>query len=54
VVIVTFTDLGGTTQMRFHQAGYNTDQAHAEAARAGWVEFFDRRAEHLARHNAYT
>ena len=38
---------GGTT-MRFHQAGVNTDAEHAEQARAGWLEFFDRLAEHLA------
>jgi uncharacterized protein YndB with AHSA1/START domain len=48
VVTVTLTDLGGKTEMHFHQAGVNTDEAHAEAAKAGWIEFFDRLAEHLA------
>ncbi|OUC97838.1 SRPBCC family protein [Streptosporangium minutum] len=38
---------GGTT-MRFHQSGVNTDAEHAEQARAGWLEFFDRLDEHLA------
>ncbi|MEV7970138.1 SRPBCC domain-containing protein [Sphaerisporangium sp. NPDC088356] len=53
VVTVTFTgldDLGGKTEMVFHQAGYNTGEAHAAASRAGWLEFFDRLAEHLAGH----
>ncbi|MET8338500.1 hypothetical protein ABZV14_11130 [Streptosporangium canum] len=31
-----------------HQYGVNTDQEHAEQAKAGWSEFFDRMAEHLA------
>ncbi|MEU4695814.1 SRPBCC family protein [Nonomuraea dietziae] len=39
---------GGGTTMRFHQFGVNTDQEHAEQARAGWLEFFERLAEHLA------
>ncbi|MFC4590134.1 SRPBCC family protein [Sphaerisporangium corydalis] len=49
VVTLTLTDVGGKTEMRFHQAGYNTDEAHARGSRAGWLEFFDRLAEHLAR-----
>ncbi|MGW5260868.1 SRPBCC family protein [Microbispora sp. NPDC004025] len=48
VATVTLTDLGGRTQMRFTQEGYNTDEAHAEAAKAGWLQFFDRLAGHLA------
>lgn len=48
VVTVTFIDLDGKTQMSFRQAGVNTDEAHAEGAKAGWIEFFDRLAEHLA------
>ncbi|MBC6459751.1 SRPBCC domain-containing protein [Actinomadura sp. HBU206391] len=47
VVTVTFTDLGGRTEMRFHQAGYNTSEEHAKGAEAGWVQFFDRLADHL-------
>ena len=39
---------GTGTLMRFHQAGVNTDEAHAEQAKAGWIEFFDRLGEHLA------
>ncbi|GAA3140571.1 SRPBCC family protein [Nonomuraea roseoviolacea] len=50
VVTLTLADLDGKTEMRFHQAGVNTDEAHAEASKAGWVEFFDRLAEHLAAH----
>ncbi len=48
VATVTLTDLGGRTEMNFTQEGYNTDEAHAEAAKAGWLQFFDRLAEHLA------
>ncbi|MEV4294325.1 SRPBCC family protein [Microbispora rosea] len=48
VATVTLTDIGGRTEMRFTQEGYNTDEAHAEAAKAGWLQFFDRLAEHLA------
>ncbi|MEV7808029.1 SRPBCC domain-containing protein [Microbispora sp. NPDC088329] len=48
VATVTLTGLGDRTEMRFTQEGYNTDEAHAEAAKAGWLQFFDRLAEHLA------
>ncbi|GIH94165.1 SRPBCC domain-containing protein [Planobispora siamensis] len=48
VVTVTLEEHAGGTAMRFHQFGVNTDQEHAEQARAGWLEFFDRLAEHLA------
>lgn len=34
--------------MRFHQFGGDTDAEHAERAKAGRLEFFDRLAEHLA------
>ncbi|MFD1540561.1 SRPBCC family protein [Nonomuraea guangzhouensis] len=47
VVTLTLVDLGGKTEMRFHQFGVNTDQEHAEQSKAGWTEFFDRLAEHL-------
>ncbi|MEU6413100.1 SRPBCC domain-containing protein [Microbispora sp. NPDC046933] len=48
VATLTLTDIDGRTEMRFTQEGYNTDEAHAEAAKAGWLQFFDRLAEHLA------
>jgi uncharacterized protein YndB with AHSA1/START domain len=54
VVTVTLTDLGGATEMVFHQAGCNTDQTHADAAKAGWIEFFERLAKHPAHHRAQT
>ena len=49
VVTVEFTGTDGGTRMSFHQAGVNTDEEHAEGARTGWLEFFDRLAEHLAK-----
>ncbi|MEU0567384.1 SRPBCC domain-containing protein [Nonomuraea sp. NPDC005983] len=49
VVTLTLTDLDGKTEMRFHQFGVNTDAAHAEQAKAGWIEFFDQLGEHLTR-----
>ncbi|MEU4544810.1 SRPBCC family protein [Nonomuraea dietziae] len=53
VVTLTLDECeGGGTTMRFHQFGVNTDQEHAEQARAGWLEFFERLAEHLAVHAA--
>jgi uncharacterized protein YndB with AHSA1/START domain len=48
VATVTFAAVAAGTEMTFHQVGFNTDEAHAEAARTGWIEFFDRLAEHLA------
>ncbi|MGV9380967.1 SRPBCC family protein [Nonomuraea sp. NPDC003707] len=48
VVTIDFTEADGKTGMRFHQYGVNTDPAHAEQAKAGWIEFFDRLAEYLA------
>ncbi|MCK2221831.1 SRPBCC domain-containing protein [Actinomadura sp. ATCC 31491] len=47
VVTLELTEAGGRTEMRFHQYGVNTDAEHAEQARAGWIEFFDRLAEHV-------
>ncbi|GAA4593352.1 SRPBCC domain-containing protein [Planotetraspora phitsanulokensis] len=49
VVTIDFTpvDGGDRTEMRFHQYGVNTDEEHAEQARAGWIEFFDRLAEQV-------
>ncbi|GAA3672406.1 SRPBCC domain-containing protein [Nonomuraea antimicrobica] len=47
VVTIGLTEASGGTEMRFHQYGVNTDQEHAEQARAGWSEFFDRLAEYV-------
>ncbi|MFG1702786.1 SRPBCC domain-containing protein [Nonomuraea sp. M3C6] len=47
VVTVEFAAVDGKTRMRFHQYGVNTDQQHAEQAKAGWIEFFDRLAEQV-------
>ncbi|MET8004178.1 SRPBCC family protein [Nonomuraea glycinis] len=47
VATVELTEAGGLTTMRFHQWGVNTDQEHADQARQGWIEFFDRLDEHL-------
>ncbi|GGT03384.1 activator of HSP90 ATPase [Planobispora rosea] len=47
VVTLSLAEADGATEMRFHQFGVNTDQEHAEQARAGWLEFFDRLAEHV-------
>ncbi|WP_113700959.1 SRPBCC family protein [Nonomuraea lactucae] len=49
VVTVVLEEAGGCTRMVFHQDGVNTDEAHAEQARAGWIEFFDRLAVLVAR-----
>ncbi|MDF5751385.1 SRPBCC domain-containing protein [Spongiactinospora sp. TRM90649] len=48
VVTVTLEERPDGTAMRFHQFGINTTAEHAEQARAGWMEFFDRLTEHLA------
>ncbi|MGP4099261.1 SRPBCC family protein [Nonomuraea sp. KM90] len=48
VVTIRLTEVDGRTEMCFHQYGVNTDQEHAEQAKAGWLEFFDRLAEHVA------
>ncbi|WP_336212348.1 SRPBCC family protein [Nonomuraea sp. LPB2021202275-12-8] len=48
VVTVELAEHGGRTTMRFHQWGVNTDPEHAEHAKQGWLEIFDRLNEHLA------
>jgi uncharacterized protein YndB with AHSA1/START domain len=40
-VTVEFRDLGGKTEMKFHQFGGNMDAAGYEQAGAGWMTFFD-------------
>ncbi|MGI5283537.1 SRPBCC family protein [Nonomuraea polychroma] len=40
VVTIDFADVDGKTEMRFHQHGVNVELT-------GWMEFFDRLAEHL-------
>ncbi|MFK4037206.1 SRPBCC domain-containing protein [Nonomuraea wenchangensis] len=47
VVTVDLAATGDRTEMRFHQYGVNTAPEHAEQAKAGWVEFFERLAEHV-------
>ncbi|MFF4776712.1 SRPBCC domain-containing protein [Microtetraspora fusca] len=48
VVTLTLDEHADGTTMRFRQFGVNTDAEHAEQSKAGWLEFFDRLAEHLA------
>jgi len=45
-VTVTFTDLGGRTEVTTHFAGYATDALFA-GARAGWGEQLDKLAGHV-------
>lgn len=47
VVTLDFVQDGDRTEMTFHQAGYHTPPEHAQAARAGWEQFFDRLEDHL-------
>jgi uncharacterized protein YndB with AHSA1/START domain len=47
VVTVTFEDRGNRTEMRFHQAFFETT-ASRDGHRSGWSESFQRLAEHLA------
>jgi uncharacterized protein YndB with AHSA1/START domain len=47
VATVELAERDGRTTMTFHQAGVNTPPEHAEGARAGWLEFFDRLTEQL-------
>ncbi|MEV0622460.1 SRPBCC domain-containing protein [Nonomuraea sp. NPDC050404] len=47
VVTVGLADVDGKTELRFHQYGVNTDQEHAEGAKEGWNEFFDRLAAYV-------
>ena len=48
VVTVTLTDLGGTTEMVFHQGGGNLPEEEYVRAGQGWSTFFERLAEHVA------
>jgi uncharacterized protein YndB with AHSA1/START domain len=47
VVTLDFNQDEDWTRMTFHQAGYHTAPEHADAAQAGWEQFFDRLDEHL-------
>ena len=47
VVTVTFEDRGNRTEMRFHQAFFETT-ASRDGHQSGWSESFQRLAEHLA------
>ncbi|MEV5896601.1 SRPBCC family protein [Nonomuraea fuscirosea] len=47
VVTIRLAEVDGKTEMSFHQYGVNTDQEHAEQAKAGWLDFFDRLAAHV-------
>ncbi|MFI6791234.1 SRPBCC domain-containing protein [Nonomuraea sp. NPDC050383] len=48
VATLELTGKDGGTEMRFHQFGVNTDEEHAQQAKAGWIQFFDRLAEYVA------
>ncbi len=48
VVTVELTELGGQTQMVFHQGGGHLDEAGYAGAKAGWQVFFDELAVNLA------
>jgi len=47
VVTVVLTDVGGKTQMVFHQGGGHLNAEQYEGAKAGWQVFFDVLAESL-------
>jgi uncharacterized protein YndB with AHSA1/START domain len=47
VVTLNLADREGQTEMTFHQAGYHAPPENADAARAGWDQFFDRLDDHL-------
>ncbi|MFJ3694365.1 SRPBCC domain-containing protein [Streptomyces sp. NPDC090052] len=49
IVTVTFADLGGRTEMVFHQGGGNLSAEQYQNARGGWEIFFDSLAQVLAR-----
>jgi uncharacterized protein YndB with AHSA1/START domain len=51
VATVTFTELGGKTEVVFHQASSNTNEGHANAE-AGWDQALERLAEYLAKEAA--
>ena len=46
-VTVTFTDLGGKTEMTTHYSGWNTEEMHA-ASRTGWDSSIECLEEYLA------
>lgn len=46
-VTITFTDLGDTTEMTTHFAGYATDEV-AEQAQAGWAQQLGKLETHLS------
>lgn len=47
IVTVTFADLGGSTEMVFHQGGGNLGPEDYQRAEAGWDTFFDALAQVL-------
>ncbi|GAA3795943.1 SRPBCC domain-containing protein [Sphaerisporangium flaviroseum] len=47
LVVITFTDLGGKTEMVFSQTG--TPEDKVEEAEAGWGGFLDALVQHLAK-----
>jgi len=52
IVTVTFTERGEQTEMVFHQVVTWLDEPELAVAKAGWVEFFERLDEYLARAQA--
>jgi uncharacterized protein YndB with AHSA1/START domain len=48
IVTVVLQDLGGRTEMVFHQGGGHLTDEQYEQAKAGWGLFFERLAGHLA------
>ena len=48
VVTVVLTDLGGKTEMVFHQGGGHLNAEQYEGAKAGWQTFFDELGANLA------
>lgn len=47
LVTVNFVDLGGATEMTFHQAGFETTNAR-DGHRDGWSQSFDNLGDYLA------
>jgi uncharacterized protein YndB with AHSA1/START domain len=47
LITVTFTDLGGKTEMAFRQTGGNLSAAEYAAAKEGWATFFGALADLL-------
>jgi uncharacterized protein YndB with AHSA1/START domain len=48
VVTVILTDVGGKTEMVFHQGGGHLNEQQYAGAKEGWGLFFERLAEHVA------